>query len=93
MDSGHTLFYSEALRCTWFLVEQLFIYVTLVNSSADSWLSSLLLCRFTLSNNSRSLVVRILDYGGIITEINVPDRNGQVADINLGFDDMAGECT
>jgi len=50
------------------------------------------MCRFTLSNSNSSLVVRILDYGGIITEINVPDRNGQVADVNLGFDDMAGEC-
>ncbi|PVD26005.1 hypothetical protein C0Q70_13673 [Pomacea canaliculata] len=45
--------------------------------------------RYTLSSSSGRLVVRILDYGGIITEINVPDRNGKVSDINLGLDDMA----
>lgn len=46
--------------------------------------------RFTLSSSNGRLVVRILDYGGIITEINVPDREGNVDDVNLGFDDMAG---
>ncbi|KAK7507040.1 hypothetical protein BaRGS_00001891 [Batillaria attramentaria] len=46
--------------------------------------------RFTLRSDSGRLVVRIIDYGGIITEINVPDVKGQVADINLGFDDVAG---
>lgn len=46
--------------------------------------------RFTLSSSSGGLVVRILDYGGIITEILVPDRQGNVADVCLGFDDMEG---
>nr|KAG5714504.1 hypothetical protein BaRGS_006950 [Batillaria attramentaria] len=51
--------------------------------------SILSLC-FTLKSDRGRLVVRIIDYGGIITEINVPDVKGQVADINLGFDDVAG---
>ncbi|XP_076441582.1 galactose mutarotase-like [Babylonia areolata] len=46
--------------------------------------------RYTLCNSTKGLEVRILDYGGIITEINVPDRNGKVEDVELGFDDMAG---
>ncbi|KAK7103360.1 hypothetical protein V1264_018275 [Littorina saxatilis] len=46
--------------------------------------------RYTLKNSSGSLVVRILDYGGTISEIHVPDRNGELADITLGYDDMAG---
>lgn len=46
--------------------------------------------RYTLSSSSGSLVVKIIDFGGVITEILVPDRDGRTADVNLGFDDMAG---
>jgi aldose 1-epimerase len=44
--------------------------------------------RFTLTN-SRGMTVRILDFGGIINEIHVPDRDGQFADVALGFDTLA----
>ena len=40
--------------------------------------------------NSKGTVIKILNYGGIITEILVPDRNGKMDDICLGFDDMKG---
>ncbi|KAK7507039.1 hypothetical protein BaRGS_00001890 [Batillaria attramentaria] len=46
--------------------------------------------RYTLSSDSGRLLVRIITYGGIITEVHVPDRNGKMADINLGYDDVAG---
>ncbi|KAK7103357.1 galactose mutarotase-like [Littorina saxatilis] len=46
--------------------------------------------KFTLKNSSGNLVVRLLDYGALISEINVPDRNGKVVDITLGFDDLPG---
>lgn len=43
---------------------------------------------YTLSNRN-GLVVKITDFGGIITEIHAPDRDGKLADITLGFDTLA----
>ncbi len=39
---------------------------------------------YTLTNPS-GIMVKITDFGGIITEIHVPDRDGQMADIALGY--------
>lgn len=38
--------------------------------------------------NKNGMVVEITNYGGIITSIMVPDRNGHFEDINLGFDSL-----
>jgi len=38
--------------------------------------------------NSNGLNVKIIDYGGIITHLNVPDKNGKTGDIVLGFDTL-----
>lgn len=43
--------------------------------------------RYTL-RNAHGLTVRILDYGGIITEILAPDRDGRLANICLGYDSL-----
>ena len=43
---------------------------------------------FTLKN-ANGIEVRATNYGGIITSIRTPDRNGTFADIVLGFDTMA----
>lgn len=43
---------------------------------------------FTL-RNQHGMEVKITNYGGIITHINVPDRNGKMADVVLGFDSLA----
>src|ERR1700689_4793847 len=40
--------------------------------------------RYTLSN-SRGMSVKILTFGGILQEINVPGANGSEADVLLGF--------
>ena len=45
--------------------------------------------QFTLSN-SRGVQVRAIDFGGIITSIAAPDREGAIADIVLGFDSLDG---
>lgn len=36
--------------------------------------------------NSNGMVVRITNYGAIITSIVVPDRDGRMADVALGYD-------
>jgi aldose 1-epimerase len=41
--------------------------------------------QYTLVNR-HGMTVKILDFGGIITEIHVPDRDGRLADVALGFD-------
>ncbi|MCL1854205.1 MAG: galactose mutarotase [Clostridia bacterium] len=43
---------------------------------------------YTLQNSSGASC-SILDYGGTITRILVPDRDGRLGDVNLGFDDVA----
>jgi len=44
---------------------------------------------FTLTN-ANGLQVKITSYGGRITSILVPDKNGQLGDVVLGYDDLAG---
>ncbi|MDX9862298.1 MAG: aldose epimerase family protein [Rhodospirillales bacterium] len=44
--------------------------------------------RFTLESDG-GLTAKITDYGGILTEMHVPDRNGRTRDVVLGFDDLA----
>lgn len=42
---------------------------------------------FTLTNE-HGLVMKVIDYGAVITELRVPDRDGKLGDIVLGFDDL-----
>jgi aldose 1-epimerase len=44
---------------------------------------------YTLTN-ANGLVARITDYGAIVTELHVPDRAGQLADVVLGFENVDG---
>ena len=44
--------------------------------------------RFTLARGS--LRVQVLDYGGIVTAIETPDRAGRVANVVLGLDTLGG---
>ena len=40
--------------------------------------------------NSKGASVSVIDYGGIVTSICVPDRNGVMGDVALGFDCIEG---
>lgn len=39
-------------------------------------------------NNKNGMRVSILNYGGIVQSIWVPDRNGEIGDVVLGFDEL-----
>lgn len=43
---------------------------------------------YTLTN-ANGMTVNITNYGGIITKLTAPDKNGQWADVVLGFDSLA----
>ena len=45
--------------------------------------------RFTL-RNKKGTEVKILNYGGTVTNILVPDKNNRIGDVVLGFDSLAG---
>jgi len=42
---------------------------------------------FTLKNE-KDIEIKITNFGGIITEIHTPDRNGKLGNIALGFDNL-----
>ncbi|MCB0475093.1 MAG: galactose mutarotase, partial [Flavobacteriaceae bacterium] len=42
---------------------------------------------YTLKNQT-GMQVEVTNYGGIITRLSVPDKNGQSADVVLGFDNL-----
>ena len=44
---------------------------------------------FTLTND-QGMEAKIINYGGIITAINVPDRDGKIGDVVVGHDTLEG---
>ena len=45
--------------------------------------------QYTLAN-AKGMLVKILNYGGTITDIMVPDKKGEMGDVVLGFDSLGG---
>ncbi len=45
--------------------------------------------KYTLTNKN-GMSVSIINYGGTVTNIMVPDKTGAMGDVVLGFDDLAG---
>jgi aldose 1-epimerase len=39
--------------------------------------------------NANGMEVRVMNYGGIIVSINVPDKNGVIDDVALGYDSLS----
>ena len=48
--------------------------------------------QFTISN-CNGMEIRILNYGGIVTHLKVPDKDGIVEDVVLGYDNLEGYLT
>jgi aldose 1-epimerase len=44
---------------------------------------------FTFTN-ANGILMKVTNYGGIITSLEVPDRNGHLDDVVLGYDDLEG---
>lgn len=44
---------------------------------------------FTLTNG-KGIEVRVMTYGATLVSLRLPDRNGKLDDVSLGFDDLAG---
>lgn len=40
--------------------------------------------------NDKDMSVKLISYGAIIEEIKVPDKNGKLVDVVLGYDDLKG---
>jgi aldose 1-epimerase len=47
---------------------------------------------FTLVNQN-NVIAKITDYGGIVVSLKVPDRDGKLDDVVLGYDDISGYQT
>lgn len=47
---------------------------------------------FTLTN-SHGLIAKVMEYGAILVSMEVPDGNGHLADITLGYEDLEGWLT
>lgn len=46
--------------------------------------------RYTLTNKHRA-IIRLISWGASIQSIKIPDRDGKLVDVVLGFDDMEGK--
>ncbi|MCU6432581.1 galactose mutarotase [Undibacterium sp. Jales W-56] len=46
---------------------------------------------YTLTN-TQGMAIKLTDFGGIITEIYTPDKEGKLADVTLGFDRLEPYC-
>src|SRR5438477_9468494 len=44
---------------------------------------------YTLTNPG-GLVLKVITYGATVTELHVPDKNGKLADVVLGFESLQG---
>ncbi|MBI1881194.1 MAG: galactose mutarotase [Chloroflexi bacterium] len=60
---------------------------TLVKASYGTTADGVAVDEYTLTN-ANGMEVKISTYGGIISSVKVPDRNGNLADVALGFDNL-----
>lgn len=58
-----------------------------ITTSSFGWIDNQEVTLYTLIN-SRGMKVEVLNYGGIVKSVFVPDKNGDLGDVVLGFDDL-----
>ena len=46
--------------------------------------------QYIISNSNESLIVKVIEYGAIITNIQTHDKNSKLRDVVLGFNDIEG---
>ncbi|XP_064633714.1 galactose mutarotase-like isoform X2 [Lineus longissimus] len=63
--------------------------VTLTKSSFGETKDGKKVDKFTFSNEN-GMSYSVITYGAIITEIKVPDKDGKIEDVCLGYDDQKG---
>jgi aldose 1-epimerase len=44
---------------------------------------------FTLTN-AKGMTMKVMNYGGVITSLTAPDKNGNLEDVVLGYDSLSG---
>jgi len=45
---------------------------------------------YTLTNKASGIEARVMTYGATLVSLRLPDRKGEFADVNLGFDNLEG---
>jgi aldose 1-epimerase len=87
----------KAVLC-FLTISLLFIYSCQSNKETGSMIEKKLfgnlndgteVYEFTLTNPG-GMRVKIINYGAIVMSIEVPDRNGKLGDVILGYDDLGG---
>jgi len=63
-------------------------HVTVTSSAYGKTASGQAVDQYTFVNRA-GVVLKVITYGGIVTTLDVPDRNGHLQDIVLGFDSLA----
>lgn len=61
--------------------------VSVTRANYGSTVAGAPVSQYTLAN-ANGVTLKVITYGGIVTELDVPDRNGKIADIVLGFDSL-----
>ena len=74
---------------TEYLVEQTMSQSSLEKNSFGQTQDGTAVDLYVLTN-SHGLIAKITNYGGIVTELHVPDRDGKLNDVVLGFDCLEG---
>jgi aldose 1-epimerase len=91
--AGHAcMLRSRRHRPTLFIKDHITVQTGITQASFGHLPDGAAVTQFTLTN-AHGMVAKIIDFGGIITELHAPDREGRLADVVLGFDTLEPYCT